>query len=277
MNILTIPEFGAGISARVVHNSQEKVLWIHGYTLDSSIWKHLWQHLPRWQHIAIDLPGHGLSAPIENGETLLTLADRIGELAVSQQISHLVGLSFGGQIALQIAIQFPQFFTTLILASPGLGGGMQDSHAQSRNLELIKLYRQQGRGSWLTEKWMQSPPDIFKGAAQHPQLWQELQQLIEQHSWQELQDNRMNAITNHQQSKTAISQIQSATLLLIGENDMASFKRNAELIRRAIVTCDRQYIANTGHLCIIESPSAVASLINQHLCAHSKSTNWVDS
>jgi hypothetical protein len=81
MNILTIPEFGAGISARVVHNSQEKVLWIHGYTLDSSIWKHLWQHLPRWQHIAIDLPGHGLSAPIENGETLLTLADRIGELA----------------------------------------------------------------------------------------------------------------------------------------------------------------------------------------------------
>jgi pimeloyl-ACP methyl ester carboxylesterase len=271
MNILTVPEFGAGISAKMVLNSQEKVLWIHGYTLDSSIWKHLWQHLPYWQHIGIDLPGHGASASIENGETLLTLADRIGELAVSKQIYHLIGLSFGGQIALQIAIQFPQFFTTLILASPGLGGGMQDPCAQSRNLELIKLYQKQGPGSWLTEKWMQSPPDIFKGAAQHPHLWQELQQLIEQHSWQELQDNRMNAITNYQQSKTALSRIQSSTLLLVGENDMASFKRNAELIRRSITTCDRQYIANTGHLCLLESPDTVATLINQHLLLATRS------
>src|SRR4029077_8416311 len=50
------------------------VLWIHGYTLDSSLWADLWQRLPGYRHIGVDLPGHGSSGPVPAGLTLPALA-----------------------------------------------------------------------------------------------------------------------------------------------------------------------------------------------------------
>lgn len=265
---------GEGIFARHSLNpnssQEEKVLWIHGYTLDSSIWSTLWENLSNWQHVGIDLPEHGASACLEKGETLSTLSNRIGKLAIAHHISHLIGLSFGGMIALQVATQFPDAFSTLTLAAPGLGGGASDPAAQSRNIEMIALYRNRGRGAWLTEKWMQSPPDIFKGASRYPRLWQALEQIVSRHAWQELTDHRMNALTNYPQSESSMSRIKATTLLLVGEEDMPSFKRNAEIIRRAIPNAHRKYISGAGHLCLLEKPMSVIPLLDRHLCTFSR-------
>ena len=35
------------------------VVWIDGYTMDSTSWSELWGLLPGWRHLGIDLPGHG--------------------------------------------------------------------------------------------------------------------------------------------------------------------------------------------------------------------------
>src|SRR6476660_9216433 len=115
-----------GIAARIMPSPADKVLWIHGYTLNSSIWGALWELLPGWSHIGIDLPGHGGSEQIRPGENLSTLASRIGASARRWAARHLVGLSFGGTLALQIAIEYPDAFASLGLSSPGLGGGPLD-------------------------------------------------------------------------------------------------------------------------------------------------------
>jgi len=262
-------QIGTGIAARVAPAGGEKVLWIHGYTLDSSIWKDLWQHLSEWHHIGIDLPGHGASAPIIAGEDLAGLASRIGRLALENRISHLVGLSFGSMVALQIAMQLPHAFASLILGAPSLGGGPQDPCAQARNIELMQLYKQRGPGPWLTELWMKSPPDIFKGARAHPQLWEQLRELVNQHSWLELQSHSMHRLSNYQQSEKDLRKIRAATLLIIGENDMNAFKRCSELIRRAVPEAKRVYLSDVGHLCMLEAVSATAEYINAHFRRYS--------
>ena len=240
------------------------VLWIHGYTLDSSIWRRLWDLLPGWRHLGVDLPGHGASPPLAPGETLATLAERIAVLALARGVRHVVGLSFGGMVALQVVAQRPAAFASLALGAPALGGGAQDRHAQARNLELMRLYRERGAGPWLGELWMRWPPDIFKGAARHPELWRELAGAVGRHAWAELADSAMQGLTNHPQPQRALRAIRAATLVLIGDEDMDAFKRSAELIRRAVPGCRRLYLPGAGHLCLLEAPDAAAKLLEEH-------------
>src|SRR3954447_22432766 len=174
---------------------------------------------------------------------------------------HLAGLSYGGMIALQVAAECPEMFATLTLNSPGLGGGPQDPYARSRNLELFRLYKERGAGPWLTELWMQSPPDIFKGVAAYPALWARLQALIDRHSWDELQDARMQGLTGYAQTDRDLRRVRAATLLIIGEDDMDAFKRCAELIRRGVRGTERVYLPGAGHLGLIEAPAAAHTLV----------------
>jgi pimeloyl-ACP methyl ester carboxylesterase len=246
----------------------EKVLWIHGYTLDSSIWHTLWAGLPDWYHIGIDLPGHGASELLRAGETLATLARRIADLGRAQGVRHLVGLSFGGMVALQVAVEAPDAFATLVLGSPHLGGGPEEPHALARNVALTRLYQQRGAGPWMTELWMRWPPDIFKGAAAHPDLWAELRAVIDRHSWLELRDAAMQNVANHAQPAKDLRRIRAATLILLGEHDMDSFKRIGELIRRSIPGCRRVYVPGAGHLSMLEAPATVGPIMAAHWRTH---------
>lgn len=254
-----------GLAARIVYDDGESVLWLHGYTFDSSIWGPLWENLPGWRHIGLDLPGHGASEPLRPRESLSELGQRIGAFATQQAVQHIIGLSLGGMIALQVAIEYPEAFRTLILCSPPLGGGPQDPHAKTRNLELTRLYRERGAGPWMTALWMSWPPDIFKGAATHPVLWSQLQTLVDRHSWAELADSRMQGLTMYPQQMQELGRIRAATLVLVGEEDMPAFKRCAELLRRAIPGCQRIYWPGAGHLSLLEMSPSVSPLIEAHL------------
>jgi 2-succinyl-6-hydroxy-2,4-cyclohexadiene-1-carboxylate synthase len=253
---------------RVAPAPGEKVLWIHGYTFDSSIWQALWTRLPAWHHIGIDLPGHGASEAIQAGESLPDLARRIARLVSAEGVRHLVGISFGGAVALQVAVETPAALATLILGSPGLGGGPDAPHAAARTAALTRLYEERGAGPWMTELWMQWPPDIFKGAAAQPELWAELQAMIDRHQWRELHDRAMRSLMGYPQPERDLRRIRAATLILIGEHDMDAFKRIGELIRRAVVGSRREYIGGAGHLGMLEAPDVVGPLMETHWRAY---------
>lgn len=256
-----------GIVATARPGDGESVLWIHGYSLDSRIWDELWNHLPAWNHVGIDLPGHGQSLPLPHGADLASLARRIGSFAIRENIRHVVGLSFGGMVALQVAIEHPEAFASLVLGAPALGSGPQDRYAQARNLELSRLYRARGRGPWLRDLWMTSPPDIFKGAAKHPALWQQLHDIVGEHPWTELADTRMQALTTCRQEFHDLRRIKAATLVFVGDEDADAFKRCAELIRRGIPRCRRVYLDGTGHLTLLEQAAFVHDMLDGHFRA----------
>lgn len=249
----------------IIRGDGPAVLWIHGYTLDSSIWTDLWARLPGWQHIGLDLPGHGASPWLTLSQDLPTLARRIAAIAARLGARRLVGMSFGGMIALEVAAQAPDMFAALVLASPGLGGGPQDPHAQTRNLELMRRFQAGATAEELADLWMAAPPDIFRGAARQPELWRRLRDVITCHEWQELRGPTMGLLTGCPQGQKHLQGIQAATLLLLGDEDMDAFKRSAELIRRAIPRCRRHYLEGLGHLCLLEGPERTAALIHAHL------------
>jgi pimeloyl-ACP methyl ester carboxylesterase len=264
-------DFADDIVARVSTAQGESVLWIHGYTLHSGLWHDLWRRLPDWRHIGIDLPGHGSSPASRKLYSLPSLARSLGKAAIDHGVQHLIGLSFGGTLALQMAAEFPADFRTVVLGSTGLTGGPEDPDARTRYFELMELYRSRGTGPWMTEAWMKSPPNIFAGALSHPCLFKELREAIDQHSWSELSTGLMRQLTDYRQVEylDKLERIEAAMLLIVGEREMPAFKQSAQLIEAEVADCKSVWIPHGGHLCMLEFPSLASNVISNHLRIHS--------
>jgi pimeloyl-ACP methyl ester carboxylesterase len=249
-----------GLALREQPGAGEAVLWLHGYTMDSRIWAEAWALLPGPRHLGLDLPGHGGSPPAPALD-LPALGRRVAEVARAEGARHLVGLSFGGMVALQAAIEAPDAFDTLTLGAPALGGGPQDRAVQARNLALGELHRERGPGPWLAELWMRPPSRIFAGAARDPALLARLAAIIAGHAWTELADGSVSRLALHPQA-AELARVAADTLVLIGEEDSEAFRRSAELIRRGVPRCRRVHLPATSHLTLLERAAALPALLD---------------
>ena len=59
MNDIAALNVGDGMVATATRQAGEGVLWIHGDTLDFRVWHELWEQLPGWRHLGVDLRGTG--------------------------------------------------------------------------------------------------------------------------------------------------------------------------------------------------------------------------
>lgn len=230
-------------------------LWVHPYTLDGSVWEPIWEQMPEAAHTALDLPGHGLSEPMQPNTSLDTFARAVLEVAEKTGASVLIGQSFGGTVALQAAILAPDRFEQIVLASPSVMGGPEDRECADCNQELIRLAQTRGRGPWLTERWMSVPPRIFEGTLTRPLLREGLREIVNRHRWDELLTPVFSKMHGISQTPKAIGRITGRISLLVAEHDMPAFVRSAELIRRVSRRATVDYLPHCCHLTILEEPA----------------------
>jgi pimeloyl-ACP methyl ester carboxylesterase len=98
------------------------LLLIHGMAGTYTTWEAVIEPLARERTvIAVDLPGHGASAPGAGDYSLGSLAACLRDLliALGHARATLVGHSLGGGIAMQFAYQFPEAAERLVLVSSG--------------------------------------------------------------------------------------------------------------------------------------------------------------
>jgi pimeloyl-ACP methyl ester carboxylesterase len=98
------------------------LLLIHGIAGTLENWQTVIGPLARqYTVVALDLPGHGGSAPSAGDYSLGALATGLRDLlvALGHERATLVGHSLGGGIAMQFAYQFPESTERLVLVSSG--------------------------------------------------------------------------------------------------------------------------------------------------------------
>ncbi|HEX6143370.1 MAG TPA: alpha/beta fold hydrolase, partial [Geminicoccaceae bacterium] len=100
-----------GDQGRSLEPVRPTVLFIHGAGMDHSVWPLQARHFAYrgWNALALDLPGHGRSAPLGDDGALLAsvpamaawLVQVIDVLGIAR--AHLVGHSMGALVALEAA------------------------------------------------------------------------------------------------------------------------------------------------------------------------------
>lgn len=240
------------------------IVFLHGGTGDAaSYWGH---QVPAFAEefmvITLDHRGYGKSGLVETKNYLESCADDIDRLLdhIGAAKAHLVGLSLGGRVALQFALQHPQRLSRLVLADT-LSGVRTEKLRRFIDDVLIATARNAGMEQvfdlnllWaFSEDYLSDHAHEF--AAQR-KVWAE--QSAEDFA-NVLEATRDIDVTGE------LHNISAPTLVIWGSEDIEVPRVYADLLVENIVNSMMVVIAGSGHKTCVEKPSEFNRIVRTFL------------
>ena len=234
------------------------VLLLHAGIADSRMWGPQISALEVAGHqvTAPDLPGFG-ETPLRPGEV-----DYVGHAAsFLDRSATVVGCSFGGRIALELAAARPDLVERLVLVGAGLGSWAWSDEAKAGFAEE-EVALEQG--------------DLAAAAAAQARMWlaadaspkvRGLTEEMTRRSY-ELQLPVEDEVTNVWPNPPAaerLAAISIPTLVVVGSEDVPDIHEIAHLLADGIPGAQRVVIDGSGHLASLERPEELNRLLLEFL------------
>jgi len=234
------------------------VVLIHGHTLDLRMWDAQVAPLvdAAYRVVRYDVRGHGRSEAPATGYTYqnysLDLRDLLDRLDIDAP-AHLVGLSMGGGIALQFAVDHPQRVASLVLVDSAVPGFDYSPEFAQAVEELVRVARSEGPRAALERVWLPHP--LFDGIRRFPDRFEFLKTIVLAYPAADYIDE-----TEYPQPQWQVidrlSEIRAPTLVLVGELDLPDFRLIAEILAANVSTARQEAIPDAGHMLNLEQPEA---------------------
>jgi pimeloyl-ACP methyl ester carboxylesterase len=227
------------------------VALLHGYVGDGpSLWRHQIDGLSRdFTVITWDAPGVGGSADPPESFGVAGYADCLASFLTTLGVdrAHVVGLSFGGAIALALHERHPEVTATLVLASAyaGWSGSLPADEAQGRLAQALRL-------STLTPAEFVDTllPTMFASPvpAQDVEAFRRSMEAFHPAGFRALARAAADDL-RHVPPGVSVP-----TLLVYGDRDQRAPMAVAEALRRAVAGARLVVLEGAGHLCNVEAP-----------------------
>ena len=119
---------GANIAYEEI-GSGKSIVFVHGACENSAFWNHQKILSDRFRIVALDLPGHGNSSPLNSEVDIKFYSDLVSDFVTKTcpEKAVLVGHSMGGAIALLNAIEHSRNLKGVVLVSTGAKLGVLPS------------------------------------------------------------------------------------------------------------------------------------------------------
>lgn len=230
---------------------------IHGFTLDARMWDDQFEQFARnYRVMRYDLRGYGRSAV--PSDEVYSHSDDLADLLIYLNLppATFIGLSMGGEVAIDFALDYPDAVRALILADAALAGfpwSTDGTTAQMRSRSRT-LGVQAARNAWisrLTNEYLtMGQPDI---AAR-------LGEILSGYSgWHWLYGD-----PRRQPDPPAAQQLHRIcvrTLILVGDQDEQDFQEIAALLERQLPDARKLVLPGVRHLANMEQPERFAEIV----------------
>jgi pimeloyl-ACP methyl ester carboxylesterase len=234
---------------------------VHGFSLDCRMWdEQMAAFASRHLIVRYDLRGFGQSpAPAEpyaHAEDLKALLEYIG---IAQ--AAILGLSFGGGIAINFALAYPAATRALIPVSTVLGGYRWTPAFDASLGAVYKTGRRNGIEA-AREQWLAHP--LFGPLQERDAARVHFARMVADYSgW-----HWVNADPNRVPDPPAIERLEAIaapTLVVVGEREMPDFLALAEVLVARISGARRVVLPGVGHMVNMEDPTSFNQVVLDYL------------
>jgi pimeloyl-ACP methyl ester carboxylesterase len=234
------------------------VVLIHGGATHLGMWDDQFDLFARhYRVVRYDVRGFGKSGsgevPHSQWDDLLALLQHL-----EIERTHIVGLSLGGRIAVDFALQHPQMVDRLVLAGPGLSGWQFEREEWVG--ELARAI-ESGDKRAASEAWLQSP--YLEAANEIPGLAERLRQLVleSEQSW--IPIFRGRRLTPPAVER--LSELKAQTLVILGSRDVNDIHRIVKLIAEKCPGARKVVLEGAGHMVNMEQPEDFNGIVLEFL------------
>jgi 3-oxoadipate enol-lactonase len=263
-----------GVALHVVAEGEgAPVVLLHGHTLDLRVWDEIAPALVAagLRAIRYDQRGHGRSASppagYRWGDHAADLAEVIARVAGGP--SHLVGLSKGGGIALELALRRPELVRSLALIGPLVPDAPLSEALFASFKAFAKAIRAEGPRAAVGEVWLSHP--LIASAAARPGARERLEAMLRTFPAGEYLAVQRDPPDREWTLTDRLGEIAVPTLVVRGEHEVPDFVAMADLVVSGVRGARLDVVPGSGHLVPLEQPARTAAALVGFLAAASPS------
>jgi pimeloyl-ACP methyl ester carboxylesterase len=242
----------------------EPLVLVHGIGHTWRGWKPMLPLLEQtFDVLAVDLPGHGRSAPFPPGtdSTIDALTDAVEREmdAAGFGTAHIAGNSLGGWITLELAQRGRAATATAI--SPA---GLMLPRERAFGVGILRAMRWITRNAMAPEEALQNP--VVRTCVAGPQLgkpWKAVPADMVEQAEMFATCPGFDATLPYLegQQPRGLNEIACPVLLLWGTKDVILFPRQGRRFERLIPDCELRYLKGLGHVPMSDDPELLSESI----------------
>ena len=256
---------GAGLHYEERGAGPETIVFAHGLLWSGRLFDRQVEALaPGYRCVTFDFRGHGRSEVTADGYDMDSLAaDAAGLIeALGCAPCHFVGLSMGGFVGMRLAIRQPRLLRSLIL--------IETSADPEPEASRRKYHRMNFAARWIGLGPLVKP--VMRIIFGRKFLGDPARAALREQCRRQLAGgNRMgiiravNGVIDRQGIYEQLERIAAPTLILVGDQDLATPLASSERIHARIAGSRLRVLPGAGHTSTIEEPAAVNAAIADFL------------
>ncbi|OYV89983.1 MAG: hypothetical protein B7Z68_11785, partial [Acidobacteria bacterium 21-70-11] len=202
--------------------------------------------------IRYDQRGHGRSASPPSGYRWGDHAADLAEVIVrvAGGPAHVVGLSKGGGIALELAVRRPELVRTLALIGPLVPDAPLSDELLASFKVLARAIRSEGPRAVMGELWLSHP--LIASAAARPGARERLEAMLQTFPAGEYLATVRDAPDRTWKLTERLAEIAVPTLVVRGAREIPDFVSSTEILANAVAGAQVVVIPESGHLVPLE-------------------------
>ncbi|MEO8875202.1 MAG: alpha/beta fold hydrolase [Polyangiaceae bacterium] len=245
------------------------VVLAHGLLFDRTMWAAQIEPLLALgaRVVTVDSPGHGNSEvppPFSLDDNARAFVDALDAWKIERPV--VVGLSWGGMLALRLAIGHAERVRAIVLADTTASEEPRANRLKYRMLASFEKHL--GLPNWMARR--QIAPLLFspEACANRPELIDAWEKRVVGFSRLGIYRAARAVVIDRPEITSKLSRIKTPTLVLCGTADVAQPPAESEKLAKNISGAKLEMIPGAGHMSALEEPEAFNAALVPFVRAH---------